>query len=285
MTKPMKLLFDVSFPNITLWVQGCGTVEIGCDSSTDSFIQALDEGGMVWSGNKSYKSLDDALQDLEAALGQILVGRALGTKPSTKRRTNQKTTSPNKTPARRRKRPLEAPMTKQVRKLDAIIQAIRDKERVLVTRLTVVKKLLEKPEAASAFALFIARKAQERLREKKTKDRYRELANRAVKEMKSYLDDPTEDGKWRLLHLLSEVKEEQNEYEPISWGVLRNIKCWDLLVVEKALHGFTGPEEAKYWLYQAARDHVSSSEDLTAKSIPRIEEIARFWRRYFSIKR
>ena len=109
-------------------------------------------------------------------------------------------------------------MTKQVRKLDAIIQAIRDKERVLVTRLTVVKKLCENPEAASAFALFIARKAQERLRDKKAKDRYRQLANRAVKEMKSYLDDPTEDGKWRLLHLLSEIKEEQNEYEAHKLG-------------------------------------------------------------------
>ena len=144
-----------------------------------------------------------------------------------------------------------------------------------------MKKLCENPDAASAFALFIARRAQERLRDKKAKERYRQLANRAVKEMKSYLDDPTEDGKWRLLHLLSEIKEEQNEYTPISWGVVRNIKCWDLLVVEKALHGFMRPEEAKYWLYQAARDHVGSSEDLTAKSIPRIEELARFWRRYF----
>jgi hypothetical protein len=67
--------------------------------------------------------------------------------------------------------------------------------------------------------------------------------------------------------------------------VVRNIKCWDLLVVEKALRGFMRPEEAKYWLYQAARDHVGSSEDLTATSIPRIEELVRFWRRYLKIKR
>jgi hypothetical protein len=102
--------------------------------------------------------------------------------------------------------------------------------------------------------------------------------------MTSYRDEPTEDGKWRLLHLLSEIQDEQNEYTPIKWGVVRNIKCWDLLVVEQALRGFMRPEEAKYWLYQAARDHVGSSEDLTAKSIPRIEEIARFWRRYFKIR-
>ena len=89
MTKPAKLLFDVSFPNITLWVQGCGTVEIGCDSSTDSFIRALDEGGMVWSGKSRYQTLDDALKDLEARLGQILVERALGAEPSAKRRTTR----------------------------------------------------------------------------------------------------------------------------------------------------------------------------------------------------
>ena len=78
MTKPVKLLFDVSFPNITLWVQDCGTVEIGYDSNTDSFIRALDEGGMVWSGKSHYKSLDDALQHLEEGLGQILVDLVLG---------------------------------------------------------------------------------------------------------------------------------------------------------------------------------------------------------------
>src|SRR4051794_34681407 len=87
-------LFDVSFPNITLWVQGCGTVEIGNDPNTDSFIRVLDEGGMVWSGKSRYQTLDDALQGLERALGQILVGKALGAEPSAKRRTNRRTTNP-----------------------------------------------------------------------------------------------------------------------------------------------------------------------------------------------
>ena len=284
MTKPLKSLFDVSFPNITLWVQGCGTVEMGNNSSSDSFVRALDEGGMVWSGKSRYKTLDEALHDLESALGQVLVEIALGGMPASRRKTTLKTPKAKKLTVSRQKGPPVDPMVKQIRKLDAIVEAIREKERVLVTRLTVVKKLCENPDAAGAFALFLARKAQERLRDKKVKDRYRQLAAHAVKEMKSYLDQPTEEGKWRLLDLLHEMKEEQNEYTPIKWGVVRNIKCWDLLVVEKALQGFMSPEEAKYWLYQAAADHVGSSEFLTAKSIPRIEEIARFWRRYYKIK-
>jgi hypothetical protein len=284
MTNPTRPTFEGAFPNITIWVQDCGTVEIGNDPNTSSFVRAIDEGGTVWSGANHYENLDDALQDLEAGLGQILVGKALGAESSAKRRTTRKPPSPKHTPVSRRKGSPEAPTTKQVRKIDAIVEAIRGKENVLITRLTVVKKLCENPDAASAFALFLARRAQERLREKKAKERYRQLANSAVKEMKHYLDKPTEDGKWRLLDLLHEIKEEQNEHTPIKWGLVRNIKCWDLLVVEKALQGFMRPEEAKFWLYQAAADHVGSSEYLTAKSIPRIEEIARFWRRHFKIK-
>jgi len=33
-----------------------------------SFVRALDEGGIVWEGRKSYPTLDAALQALEAGL-------------------------------------------------------------------------------------------------------------------------------------------------------------------------------------------------------------------------
>ena len=52
MTKPKKSSFEAVFPNITLWVNDCGTVEVGYDPSTDTFIRAIDEGGMVWSGEE-----------------------------------------------------------------------------------------------------------------------------------------------------------------------------------------------------------------------------------------
>src|SRR5262245_31435029 len=74
---------------------------------------------------------------------------------------------------------------------------------------------LENPDAAEKFALFLARRAQVRLRDKKVQDRFRQLANHAVKELKSNLDQPTEDGKRRLLDLLHEITKEQNEYSPI----------------------------------------------------------------------
>jgi len=281
----MKSSFEAAYLNITLWVKDCGTVEIGYDPGTDSFLRALDEGGMVWSGKSQYENLDDALQDLETGLGQVLVGFALGGKPTSKRKPTPKLSKQKTTTVRRRKGLPEDPLIKQVSKLDAIVEAIRGKENVQVTRLTVVKKLCENPEAAGAFAMFLAQQAQGRLREKQGKERYVQLADRAVREMKSYLDHPTEDCKKQLRSLLLEIQAEQNEYVSIKWSAVRNIQSWDLLIVENTLLTILNLDEAPRWLYQAARDYVGGSIEFEKKSIPLIEDIARFWRQYFTVTR
>ena len=276
----MKSSFEAAFPNITRWVKGFGTVEIGYDPQTGSFIRAIDKGGMAWSGESQYETVDDAFQDLEQG-----ISATIGThKPSAKRKVASKPKRTTKTPDRRKSEFPKDPLARQIQKLDKIIEAIRLNENVEVTRLTVVKKLCENPEAAGAFALFLARKSQARLREKQGKQRYRQLVNRAIREMKPYLDDPTEERKWQLLSRLKELVDEQNEHEWIKWGAVRKIKSWDLLTVERTLRAVLRRDEAPYWLYQTARDYVGSSMFLTKASIPRIEEIARFWRRYFKIK-
>jgi hypothetical protein len=42
--------------------------EIGQDEHSDSFVRALDVGGLIWEGESSYGALDEALQALEAGL-------------------------------------------------------------------------------------------------------------------------------------------------------------------------------------------------------------------------
>jgi hypothetical protein len=56
------------FPSITLWTQSWGWIEIGQNDTSRSMVRALDEGGMVWEGKAKYATLDELLQDLEAAL-------------------------------------------------------------------------------------------------------------------------------------------------------------------------------------------------------------------------
>ena len=62
--------FETHYPNIAHWVKSDGWIQIGRDEYSDAFIQAFDEGGTVWEGRKSYKTLDEALQALEKGLAQ-----------------------------------------------------------------------------------------------------------------------------------------------------------------------------------------------------------------------
>jgi hypothetical protein len=67
--------FEDSYPNIARWVhEHEGWIEIGYDedSPLTSFIRALDCGGMLWEGQDSYASLDEAFQDLDAGLLEVL---------------------------------------------------------------------------------------------------------------------------------------------------------------------------------------------------------------------
>ena len=123
------------------------------------------------------------------------------------------------------------------------------------------------------------------MREKESPKRYRELVNRAVREMKPYLDDLTAEREERLWSLFREIEAEQDEYENIPWGVVRNVKSFDLLVVEHALKAVLRPYEASFWLYHAARDYARKTDELIPKSAPMVEEIAGFWRKHFGIKR
>jgi hypothetical protein len=174
---------------------------------------------------------------------------------------------------------------KKVEKLEEIAEALRRNEYFSITRLTVIKGLCEDPRAAGSFALFLSRKIQRRMREKDAPKRYRELVNRAVREMKPFLDDPTEEKRERLRSLLREIEAEQNDYRNMSWGVVRNVQSFDLLVVEQALKAVLRPSEASFWLYQAARDFTGKTDVLVTGSAPMVEEIARFWRKHFGIKR
>ncbi len=64
--------FSSTYPNIATWTESYGWIEIGQDNYSQSFVRALDMGGMVWEGKSKYKSVDAALGDLEAALEKII---------------------------------------------------------------------------------------------------------------------------------------------------------------------------------------------------------------------
>ena len=113
--------------------------------------------------------------------------------------------------------------------------------------------------------------------------------DRAVKELKPYLTDPTEERRTRLSSLCREMEAEQDEYKKIGWVRVRMLKSKDLVVVEESLKSVLRVHEAPIWAYQAAKDYAERYDarygtGLIPSSAPMVEEIAGFWRKYFGIK-
>ncbi len=177
----------------------------------------------------------------------------------------------------------------KVKKLSEIAEELRQGKDFPITRLTAIKSLCDEPEAAAAFALFLAQRIQDKMRRWKHPKRFRELVDRAIKEFKPYLADPTEERIARLSSLCREMELEQNEYKKIGWNMVRMLKSVDLFVVEKCLRIVLMRSEAPFWAYHAFKDYVVRFDarygsGLIPSSAPVVEEIVEFWREYYGIK-
>ena len=64
---PVDDPFVALYPNIAFWVKG-GWIEIGQNDYCQSFVRALDEGGLVWEGKAEYPSFHEALKALDAGI-------------------------------------------------------------------------------------------------------------------------------------------------------------------------------------------------------------------------
>ena len=62
--------FEQLYPHIVRWVQVYGSIDMGYDDYSRSFVRALDIGGMIWEGQEHYPTVDEALQALERALAE-----------------------------------------------------------------------------------------------------------------------------------------------------------------------------------------------------------------------
>jgi hypothetical protein len=59
--------FEKQYPNISAWVHD-GQVEIGYGDYDDVFLRVMDAGGVVWESSQPYKTLDEALAAMDAAI-------------------------------------------------------------------------------------------------------------------------------------------------------------------------------------------------------------------------
>ena len=209
----MPSSFESKYPAITRWAKEFGVIEIGHDGFVDNFVKALDKGGMPWGGKSTYRTIDEALEEMERGIKAFLKEQGLDKEPRSAQRTSGRVSKPARGSTRRsaqagQKAPVESqekrdrskdqPFVKKVRKLGEIAEALRRGEDFPITRLTILKGLCEDPKAAEAFAQFLIRQVRKKMQEKESAERYRALVNRAVRELGPCLEHPTEDRRERL---------------------------------------------------------------------------------------
>ncbi|HTU16947.1 MAG TPA: MarR family winged helix-turn-helix transcriptional regulator [Gemmataceae bacterium] len=177
------------------------------------------------------------------------------------------------------------------RKLAQMADELRQGQDFSITRLTSVQKLCQEPAVAARFVTYLARITLERVEQGKGRTRQRpddqterhlQLMTEAVVALEQWLDSPTESLRQRLVELLGQMRQEQNEYKNIPFGALRLVRDWDLLLIEDAVQCVLRPSESPYWAYQTASHYAERSSSryahgLIPESAPLVQDIADYW--------
>lgn len=184
-----------------------------------------------------------------------------------------------------------AKITKKIQTLGEIAADLRHGEHFKIIRLTMLKSLCSDQEAAAQFALYIAKKTQQRMKRpgrapSKTQQRYQQLVGSAVRRMAIHLKEGTTETESSLDGVHSEIQGVQNQHEHQQWGPVRIIKSRELLVVETSLECVLHPWASSDLGYRLARQYAERYDSrygtgLIPKSAPMVEDIAEFWGKHF----
>jgi len=182
----------------------------------------------------------------------------------------------------------------KLRKLARIAEELREGNDFPVTRLTILKRLCQSPDAANRFVVHLAKHTQRKMMSESCPihldierwSQYKALVRTAVHQMESYLEDQTNQKAASLERLLKKAQEAQNKYRSMKWGAARIIESEELLLVEKALRCILFPHESVYWGYQVAKGYAERYDPdyfhgLIPESASMVEDIADFWCRYY----
>ena len=73
------MAFAESYPMLAAWVREAGSVEIGYlyDVPDASFLRVIHYTELIWSSDKTYASLDEALAEIEDAITKWCAGQGI----------------------------------------------------------------------------------------------------------------------------------------------------------------------------------------------------------------
>ena len=186
----------------------------------------------------------------------------------------------------------------RIRKLAQIARELSEGANFPITQLTSLKSLCEDPEVAARFAVYLANRTSQKANEisesgylsKEEREMHNELIERAVEQLGSYVERPSDPKREALRELLRELESVNDEYKPIPYGTVRVIKNRYVLIVEDAVRCVLSPYSAPSWAYHMARDYTERYDPrygtgLIPESAPLVMDIVGFWCEYYSIDR
>lgn len=164
-------------------------------------------------------------------------------------------------------------------KLLKIVEEIDENGNASLTKLTVLKKWLERPERLSAFAIWVAERAVSR--KGKTVGAAAELFRAArtllegLDKIRPELDRPAA----QAMH--DRLRDFQKEHQNQRWGPVRIIHNWNLMLVEQGLSICLWHQDSPAHGYKLAADYCRHYDPrygngLNGPSRTKISEIVRF---------
>ena len=164
-------------------------------------------------------------------------------------------------------------------KLLKIIDEIDEQGQASLTRLTVLKKWLERPKRLSALALWVAARAVSR--KGKTSGAAGILFLEA-RTLLAGLDEITPKlNRQAAQRLHDRLRDFQHEYKNQQWGLVRIVHNWNLLLIEEALSLYLRHGQSPSHGYKLAADYCRHydpryGESLNGPSRTKLKEIVRF---------
>ncbi len=189
--------------------------------------------------------------------------------------------------------------TATANKVKKWVQTAKEAEKarfaISITRLTSIKSICQQEQiAAEQFALYIAQKVQQKMKDVSLPDSitaeewetHKNLVADAIIQMENYLAAPTPEVKQSISKLLSKIKALQGDnYRYVHGTMVHFVRSGNLLKIEYALCCFTDADFS-YWAYKLAREYVERYEPsygtgIIPESVPMLLEVAEFWCQYY----
>lgn len=179
----------------------------------------------------------------------------------------------------------------RVRKLEQALKELREGKNTYfsITKLTSIKGLCKDEYRRNNYCLHLASLVMENAEKDERKQNYRqirELLQEAYGVIIGLVEHNKEKDKTIARETLLNIRGSQNEVKQVKWTTVRIIKSNNLLILENILQALLSPPDtALMYVFDATKHYVEEynpkyGTGLIVDSIPMLERIIDFWRKY-----